>query len=294
MKHGADWYKRDPQAYLGGVVGLTERQHAVYSVVLDLIYAHGGSCPNDAKWISGWFADLGAGAVRKGIDDLLSTGKLCLTAEGELTNRRAEIEAKTKEKLRESRRESGKKGGKISGESRKSAENQTEFSTERDGTPPKNNGLDEAHASSKPEAHASVRAREEERREDKSSDPNGSGADAPSLSEIIWGQGLRFLLKSGVPEKQARSELGKWRKLHGDERTLAALGKAQREGALDPVAFCEGVFRQANGNGRAEKWSTVDSMKLEGSAPLDPGETLDMIRAKRDRIFGPKQRGGTA
>ena len=42
--HGADWCKREPQAYLGGVVGKTARQHAVYSVTLGLIYAYGGRC----------------------------------------------------------------------------------------------------------------------------------------------------------------------------------------------------------------------------------------------------------
>jgi hypothetical protein len=47
MKSGTDWYAREPIAYLGGVQGMTARQHAVYSVVVDLLYIHGGSINND-------------------------------------------------------------------------------------------------------------------------------------------------------------------------------------------------------------------------------------------------------
>ena len=140
-EHGAEWYKRDPQAYLGGVIGMTARQHAVYSVTLDLIYAYGGRCRNDPKWIAGWFSDLGPAAIRNTILELVALGKLQIE-DGFLTNKRARNEAQTREKLKENRRETGKEGGIASGLSRAVSS--------------QNNDLDKANAS----------PREEKRRED--------------------------------------------------------------------------------------------------------------------------------
>lgn len=80
MRTGAPWYQRRPQAYLGGVQGMPARLHAVYSVVLDLIYLHGGSINNDPRWISGWIGDMGPAAVRRAIDDLSNMGKLIVSA----------------------------------------------------------------------------------------------------------------------------------------------------------------------------------------------------------------------
>jgi len=96
---------------------MTAKQHAAYGVILDLIYDHGGVCPNDPRWISGWISDMGAAAVRRAISDLIDLGKLALE-DGCLTNRRATIEAKTDKELRENRRITGKIGGRKSAETR--------------------------------------------------------------------------------------------------------------------------------------------------------------------------------
>lgn len=117
MRHGADWYKREPTAYLGGVQGMSAREHAVFSVVLDLIYQHGGSVNNDPAWFAGWISDMGAAAVRATILALVERGKLTLE-DGQLSNNRAKNQAKTKENLSENRAKIGKKGGISSGFSR--------------------------------------------------------------------------------------------------------------------------------------------------------------------------------
>jgi len=130
MKLGLDWYKREPVAFLGGVQGLTVRQHAVYSVILDLLYMHGGEIPNDPKFVSGYFKDLGPAGVRTAIADLVKLEKL-IENDGKITQKRVKNEAKTKEELRKTRKKAGEEGGKKSGQSRK------------------NNSLDEASASEK-------------------------------------------------------------------------------------------------------------------------------------------------
>lgn len=100
MKNGLNWYKRNPVAYLGGVQGMTTKQHAVYSVVLDLIYQHGGSVNNDPSWIAGWFSDMGAASVRNTISSLIDLGKLHINGD-QLTQKRAENETKTNRKRSE-------------------------------------------------------------------------------------------------------------------------------------------------------------------------------------------------
>lgn len=111
MKHGSEWYKRDPQAYLGGVQGLTAKEHAVYSVTLDLIYQHGGSVNNDPKWIAGWISDMGAATVRKAIQSLVEKGKLGVEGD-QITQKRAKNQAKTRENLTETAGKNGKKAVK--------------------------------------------------------------------------------------------------------------------------------------------------------------------------------------
>lgn len=114
---GLSWYKRQPAAYLGGVQGLTSKQHAVYSVVLDLIYVHGGYINNDPRWIAGWISDMGSASVRTAIESLIECGKLQLE-EGRLTQKRAKSEVKTERNQRETREKLASFAGKRSAESR--------------------------------------------------------------------------------------------------------------------------------------------------------------------------------
>lgn len=90
---------------------------------------------------------------------------------------------------------------------------------------------------------------------------NETGVNADP-SRVLFQQGLRFMVNAGVKESQARAIIGKWRKEHSDEGILVALGKAQREGALDPVGFVEGVFR-AEKNKPKQQSSLVDQIKRE-------------------------------
>jgi len=132
MRNGAEWYKREPVAFLGGVQGMTTRQIAVYTIMLDLIYEHGGSINNDPKWIAGWFSDMGSAAVRATISELIALGKLEFEGE-KLTQRRAKNEAKTRQKLRENREKTGQKGGVSSGFSRSAARENSDLAEPKNG-----------------------------------------------------------------------------------------------------------------------------------------------------------------
>lgn len=76
-----------------------------------------------------------------------------------------------------------------------------------------------------------------------------TGADAPGAApapdpdKVMFDAGVRFLGDNGLSEGKARQLLGKWRRDYGAEAVITALGKAQREGAIDPTAFIEGCLR---------------------------------------------------
>ncbi len=157
MKRGMDWYQRDPVDFLGGVQGLPAREIAVYAVTLDLIYQHGGEINNDPGWIAGWISDMGAAAVRNALAGLVEKGKLQIEENGNIGQKRAKNEAKTRRKQSETNAENGKKGGISSGKSRAVSS--------------KNNGLYEANASSENEA--------EKRREENIGGGDAREADPP-------------------------------------------------------------------------------------------------------------------
>ena len=48
------WYKRDPDAALSGMMGLTLEERGAYNTVLDLIYTRDGKLPDDERFVSGW------------------------------------------------------------------------------------------------------------------------------------------------------------------------------------------------------------------------------------------------
>lgn len=79
-----------------------------------------------------------------------------------------------------------------------------------------------------------------------SSEPNGSGAESAAFDPeaVIFDHGRRYLESCGIPDKQARSLLGKWRKSLGDGGLIDSLGDAKRDNIQDPVAWMEGVIKQ--------------------------------------------------
>ena len=59
----------------------------------------------------------------------------------------------------------------------------------------------------------------------------------------MWRHGRLYLQSQGVPSERIGGLLGKWRKEYGSEAVIVALGKAQREGAIDPVSFITRCLR---------------------------------------------------
>lgn len=61
--------------------------------------------------------------------------------------------------------------------------------------------------------------------------------------KVMFDTGISYLASCGIPEAKARPQLGKWRRDHGPGAVIEALGAAQRQGVLDPMAWIEGRWR---------------------------------------------------
>ena len=84
------WYKRDPNAALVGMRGMTLEECGAYNIVLDLIYTHDGRLADDERFLAGWIgSDL---RVWRRLRQRLLDLKKIEVADGYITNPRASVE----------------------------------------------------------------------------------------------------------------------------------------------------------------------------------------------------------
>jgi hypothetical protein len=112
-------------------------------------------------------------------------------------------------------------------------------------------------------------------------DKSSNGADAPiDPVKVMFDSGRKMLTASGRSAVAAGRMLGKWRAEHGTEAVIAALGRAQREGAIDPTAFVESCLRDKASKPRdrpqpGDMRTTADGREME----LNPmGEWIEVRR----------------
>lgn len=112
------WYKRDPSAALGGMMGLSLEDRGAYNTVLDLIYSRDGNLPDDDRFIAGWMG-VDVRVWRRIKQRLIDLGKLYI-ADGIVRNERADVEVLSAL----SRVGSARDAGKASGNARRYKSNQ--------------------------------------------------------------------------------------------------------------------------------------------------------------------------
>jgi hypothetical protein len=98
-----------------------------------------------------------------------------------------------------------------------------------------------------------------------SSDPNGSArTELLDAVKALWDRGLRHLTAAKVPEKQARSIIGKWRREFDDTAVMAAIMASEAEMAAEPIAFISACLKRSR--------AASGSRKTEhGVTPMHPG-----------------------
>ena len=213
-----DFYKMDPAAWDFGTASLTLEQEAAYLRIVNAIHKHKAALPDNDRILAGLFR-TSTRKARALLNDLIDAKKVRIE-DGLIINDRAISDLVHRGFVSISRAESGAKGGRNRAANAANAL--------------KNNDAEQANASS----------RVEESREDTLDDKSSNAATAPIDPEkVMFDSGRKLLASAGLSQAKAGSLLGKWRKDHGTEAVIAALGRAQLEGAIDPVAFIEGCFR---------------------------------------------------
>lgn len=92
------WYKRDPDAALAGMIGLTLEERGVYNTIIDLLYSRDGNLPSDDVFFAR-ACECRPQVWRRVRDSLIAKGKLRCRADGKLTANRVEKELQTAGKL---------------------------------------------------------------------------------------------------------------------------------------------------------------------------------------------------
>lgn len=77
-----------------------------------------------------------------------------------------------------------------------------------------------------------------------------SEATPNDLIKQLWDVGSNYLTKNGIDPKLARTMIGKWRKMHGAEKTLLALNSASANCVSDPLPYIQKVLNRRNENER--------------------------------------------
>ncbi len=110
MSRNMPWYKREPAAFFQDTVGWRGEVKCAYSLLLDLVYMHGGKVADDSAYISAQLGHTKTMWTRTIRTSLLERGVIEIS-DGYLTNPRATREindVKTQRKPQETRQNSAK------------------------------------------------------------------------------------------------------------------------------------------------------------------------------------------
>lgn len=208
--NGLPYYPRYPRDFFDGTNGLSFELKGAYSMLIDLIYMSGGQLYDEPRFIAGHL-NCSVRAWNGYRAALIKMGKIAVN-DGIISNFRADKELIIQRSFQDKQRENGSKSNK-------------------------NKGLAKAVAEPKV-SHTDTDT-------DSSVDTSVSTAATAPIDpvKVMFDGGVSLLTSAGIASAKARTLLGKWRKDHGAEAVIAAIGRAKREGAIDPVAFIEGCFR---------------------------------------------------
>jgi uncharacterized protein YdaU (DUF1376 family) len=120
MSSHRPWYKHYPADFIAGTVAMTAEEKGAYIVVLNLIYDRGAPLVDDPQWLA---RVVGCSTRRwKQLrESLIEHGKVFITEDGKLFNKRAGQQLESDAKESEIFRESGAKGGKKAAEIRRNS-----------------------------------------------------------------------------------------------------------------------------------------------------------------------------
>lgn len=255
-----NYYERHLGDYARDTGHLSLLEHGVYTLLLDRCYATEQGIPEDQAYR---LARARSEDERAAVDAVLS--EFFTLEDGVWINARVLEEVERYRAKIEAARENGKKGGRPRKETQPKAKKTQPF-------PPG------SEIETQPKAHQTP--------DTSNTQPNGcdAGASPKDEPDPIWGAGLAYLVRSRIPERQARSLIGKLRKQCGDVETGAILAQAETESVSDPAPWLMAAASRRSREGPG------------GNKPV--GKQMQGVMAleemKRERLAGSGDFGRTA
>lgn len=161
----------------------------------------------------------------------------------------------------EAARENGKRGGRPPKETKRKPEI----------TQPFNSGFD---LETQPKA---LHTPDTSNTEAKASD---AGASPEPPADPIWGTGLAFLIRKGIPEKQARSLIGRVKQACGDIEAGALLADCEAQDVTDPAPWL--MAAASKRRARAGPTATPASKTLTAIETLQRMKSNGNLDSRRD------------
>jgi uncharacterized protein YdaU (DUF1376 family) len=221
--------------YLGDTAHLTTEQHGAYLLLLLAAWKRGGTLPNDPAQLA-VITRLPLGRWKAHAAVILPFFTL---ADSLLVQGRLVKEYTSAVLANDAQKVNGKKGGRP----KKKNPNET-------------HGFDSGSIRLNPNESPSPSPKELQ-------EPTVPDAGA-SRPDPVWGAGLAFLVRKGIPEKSARSLLGKLRQAAGDVQLGAILADCEAQDITDPAPW----LMAAAANARAGPRASAPSKHLSGVAAI--------------------------
>lgn len=245
------WYKRYGADFISGTLSMSLEEKGAYSIVLDLLYDRGEPIPDDPRYI----ARVCGCSTRKWNtirERLLEMGKIYLTADGRISNRRADRQMPAEDEEAEKLSENGAKSRRKIAEREPNGEDKT---AENRHDASENKHLAEKGLGDGLKPNQKPEARKKEDTEANASSANESRSPPPvhpdDLKSRIFGPALDWLAnQSGKPIAKLRPLVGRWCRDHGDGAVIHAFEQAARAGPVDPVSWITGLLNKGTTNGK--------------------------------------------
>lgn len=276
----ADYFKLNIGDWNVGTDSLSLEQEAAYLRVVSAIMLYEQAIPNNLRTLAGLWRCNERKAKRL-LAELVEAGKLVVEG-GKIHNPRALREAAEIRAARSAKRAAGRKGGSSRAEAAAredrpavgncpSIARGVAVDDESTESPRKVDGQFMAGNPLKNQAPPEqVLQQEQSRAEHRYSVETYVSTAADAARDPVrhmFDAGVRLMAEAGVAPPRARELLGRWRRDHGAEAVIEALGRAQREGAIDPVGFIQGALRFSR-KARAERPPDIGDQRIRADGTV--------------------------
>jgi uncharacterized protein YdaU (DUF1376 family) len=223
-----NYYERHLGDYARDTAHLSMVEHGAYTLLLDRYYATEEGIPADQAHR---LARARSADERDAVDVVL--GEFFKLVDGLWIHNRVEEEIEKAAVRISAARENGRKGGRP----------------RKEETQQKPNGFSlgyENVTQTKP-SEKLTKLQTPDTTNNSSDSSNRATAEVVTEKPVdpIWHTGMNFLVRKGIPEKQARSFLGKLRSMTGDIRTAALLAEAEESDVAEPVPWLSKAAAQS-------------------------------------------------